>query len=284
MSDKIETISTSIMSDADQHSLKAVFPVIAAGTVSGWCGVLVGHPMDSMKVRIQVNRPFQIGKHSVLSLYRGIAPPLLSTAVLQSLNFTLYENIKSRYYNQLEYSYLSSCFIGAAVAGCVLSLFTAPFSLIKVQQQLNSDKNMIACARDQYNQYGLKVFYRGYTNILIQESIGRGMYFYTYEGCKMLLTKETDAEQQPLATKIAAAAIAGCFSWFSIFPFDVVRTKLQSDSGGVIYRSALHCMKYTYKEGGIRAFYRGLFFTMIRAGPVSAVILPTYEYVKLSLT
>jgi hypothetical protein len=39
-------------------------------------------------------------------------------------------------------------------------------------------------------------------------------------------------------------------------------------------------MVKTYAEHGVQSFYRGISYTLIRAGPVSAASLTTYEFAK----
>jgi hypothetical protein len=74
-----------------------------AGILAGVAGVVVGHPFDTVKVRMQTGdlqraQPFpsEVVQRSLLkratSLYRGILPPLLTTGCLQSLSFGVFEN------------------------------------------------------------------------------------------------------------------------------------------------------------------------------------------------
>lgn len=69
-------------------------------------------------------------------------------------------------------------------------------------------------------------------------------------------------------------------SWLVVYPFDVIKARLQADTTNSKYSSATDCVYKTYQEGGLRAFTRGLGFTLIRAAPVASVILPIYETSK----
>ena len=44
------------------------------------------------------------------------------------------------------------------------------------------------------------------------------------------------------------------------------------------------CFAKTWQEGKLSAMYRGIGFTLIRAAPVAATILPIYEYTKEFIT
>ena len=46
------------------------------------------------------------------------------------------------------------------------------------------------------------------------------------------------------------------------------------------YENTLHCIKQTFREGGVRVFFSGTLLNLIRAFPVSAVILPASEIIR----
>ena len=82
------------------------------------------------------------------------------------------------------------------------------------------------------------------------------------------------------STRMLAASLTGIISWIIIFPIDVVRVRLHLDFDRIKYTNWRDCVKKTYAENGIRSFFRGLTYTLIRAGPVSAASLTTYEHSK----
>ena len=77
----------------------------AAGILAGGAGVLVGHPFDTLKVKMQVARQGSstappadtpscrsaaLPRLSAFGPYRGVLPPLLSTGIVQSINWNLW--------------------------------------------------------------------------------------------------------------------------------------------------------------------------------------------------
>jgi len=113
--------------------------------------------------------------------------------------------------------------------------------------------------------------------MFIMESFGRGVYLWTYEGIKNAL--DGNELIGSVSQKVCSAACAGCFSWFVVYPCDVIKSRMQMDVSCKLYQSFFDCLFQTYKEGGIRALSRGMLFTMIRAAPVASVVLPIYDYV-----
>jgi solute carrier family 25 carnitine/acylcarnitine transporter 20/29 len=74
-----------------------------AGTASGVCLVLAGHPLDTIKVRLQSTQadrfagPWQCLKETIRNegfggLYKGASPPLVMTGFINSIMFGLMVN------------------------------------------------------------------------------------------------------------------------------------------------------------------------------------------------
>ncbi len=264
--------------------------------IAGASGVLLGHPLDTVKVKLQIT-----GKVANLSwsLYRGLIPPLVTTGLISSVNFSIYEKCKEYLSNGNQKDVnLNTIFIAGAFAGTCISIVTSPISLVKVQQQAVTQHGILSCAKSLYRTHGIKTFYRGFSMMFLMESFGRGVYLWTYELVKKQMdpTKEYCAYDHTTNTKAVAAAIAGTFSWAVVYHCDVIKSRLQADIGGKTYRGPLHCFRSTWEEGekstpagksrlmgGLKHIYRGMGFTMIRAAPVAALVLPVYDSIKDNL-
>jgi len=280
-----------------------------AGSVAGASGVLVGHPFDSLKVRLQVGQSLQIQKvnyYILRQLYRGIVPPLMTVGLIQSVNFSLYEYFKHKVpkwfhidgeqYHHSKPVTLATIFTAGTLSGALVSTITTPISIIKIRMQVATEAGIISCIRDVYATRGIRSFYRGYGLSFIMESPGRGVYLGTYEYVKALITsmKHPMMVEHPhtnglsvhhtipidLLTRITSAVAAGIVSWFVIYPFDVIKAQLQLDIGKIKYQNSLDCTRSIYQQYGWKGFFRGLGYTLVRAGPVAATILPMYDAIK----
>lgn len=116
--------------------------------------------------------------------------------------------------------------------------------------------------------------------------MGFGAYFGVYEGTLMLFSSPRETiptsiiEHPTLAAEVAttkmrhpypvlllAGAMAGVLSWLVTFPFDVIKTRVQSTlSPGPEnpYRSTLSTIMHSYRQEGLRVFFNGLKPTLIR--------------------
>ena len=66
--------------------------------------------------------------------------------------------------------------------------------------------------------------------------------------------------------------LAGEGLWLASYPFDVVKSKMQSDGFGEgrRYRNMRDAFGQTWRREGWRGFWKGIGTTMVRAMPVSA--------------
>ena len=76
--------------------------------------------------------------------------------------------------------------------------------------------------------------------------------------------------------------LAGEALWLSSYPFDVVKSKMQTDGFGAEkkYKTMRDCVAATWRADGMRGFWRGVGPTLIRAMPVSA---GTFTVVEMTM-
>src|SRR3569623_1852809 len=103
--------------------------------------------------------------------------------------------------------------------------------------------------------------------------------FWSYELCKRMTTMENETSHQATLKVLLCGGIAGIVTWGSVFPLDMIKTRLQAqtmyDTHGVhglpapnaerqpLLRSrqplnTLQIAQETYRAEGLKAFYRGL--------------------------
>jgi len=203
--------------------------------------------------------------------------------------------------------HLRVTFWGGTLSGFILSVISTPIQVVKIQQQVATTTNIRGTIQHCYNTAGWRCFYRAYTSMLVLEGPGRGVYFGVYEAMKIVInnykyrmrdghTVDNNGEylhtleliqpaytpdfQEERGTRMLAASTAGVTSWIFAYPFDVIKSRMQLDFNRNMYTSTWQCFRDTYMEGGLKALYRGIGYTIVRAAPVAATILPIYESVK----
>eukprot|EP00802_Teleaulax_amphioxeia_P022453 Tamp_22899.p1 GENE.Tamp_22899~~Tamp_22899.p1 ORF type:complete len:323 (-),score=61.65 Tamp_22899:93-962(-) len=274
--------------------------------MAGGVGVLVGQPFDMLKVRMQIANLQNASSSAALAeslqgagaadhggmrhvlrrlrfLYRGSLPPLMTAGLVQSLNFSGFEAVKRTMHPDPLTPAPLPVFWAAGCGGTLLvTLITCPSQRIKIQQQSASKGiGMLRCVSQIVNTQGLAGLYKGYMIHVLLEGVGRGWYMMTYETMKRRLFPQfaeggRDKSQIPLHKRMMAGACAGMVGWTSIYPLDVVRSRIMAQRQPV-YSGALDCAVKTYREGGLPVFFRGIQFSLVRAAPVAACVLPTYD-------
>ena len=76
--------------------------------------------------------------------------------------------------------------------------------------------------------------------------------------------------------------LAGEALWLASYPFDVVKSKMQSDGFGESqkFKGMNDCFRQTWRAEGMRGFWKGIGPTLLRAMPVSA---GTFAVVEITM-
>jgi len=231
------------------------------------------------------------------ALYSGISGPLATVGLVQAINFAVYDSTR-RYlnegqdYNQVPDS-LAQVSTAGFVSGAAVALITSPLVLVKTRQQILGVS--IRQAVDATKGQGMRGLFVGMGPHLLSETIGRAVYYATYEQGKRSIaqykynhapSESHGASQLSIPDRMMAAAMAGIVSWTVIFPWDALKNRLYhqhivmaSHNATILplpKRSALQMTEQMIREGSL---YRGMTVTVLRAGPVAAAVLPVYDTV-----
>lgn len=262
-----------------------------AGTIGGVAGIIAGHPLDTVKVRLQTSSSKTAGlvrtvRHIVqhegaAGLYKGLLSPVLSNAPINAVVFgvqgSVARSLKDAYGHEKLPHTLN--FITGASAGLVQTVFATPSEHVKIQLQVDQhralEQTTIECGRRLYHNHGLKGLFRGWETCILRDVPAFGIYFCTYEAMKAWLTGG-DPDNETDARLLLSGGLAGSMSWVFTQPIDVVKSCVQSQ-GFENQQSALQLTKMHYRAEGLRYFTKGFGATMLRAFPVSAVTFLVYE-------
>ncbi|KAI0364562.1 mitochondrial carrier [Pilatotrama ljubarskyi] len=305
------------MSEVTESTHREISPALDffAGTVAGMAALVVGYPFDTVKVRFQnpqIASKYRSTLHAVFTiireerirgLYRGIAAPLAGAPPLNGLVFSTYRSLlQAQLDDENALPTLSQINLAGAGSGVISSLITTPAELIKIHQQsLVRSLGSARPLRDRdvmlhiWKYHGLGGFYRGITATALRD-VGYGAYFAAYEATLRYWPRPrssssdagSDGEtasnlaSHSIAALLAAGGMAGIAGWVVTFPFDVVKTRMQSTAAAAPnnpYRTTWSTIVASYRAEGLRVFFRGLAPTLMRAIPVNMVTFTTFEAV-----
>ena len=230
---------------------------------------------------------------TVRALYSGASVPLFTVGIIQSINFVTYDGLRRVLHradvsngSSGDYLHNDSLWNVAAagfMTGTSLALITSPLIMIKTSQQVtgNGFREAVRQTLFPHGRLNISGCFAGFHPHLASETIGRAVYYSAYEACKRHIS--ASRQEQGLSSSItvtermAAAATAGVVCWTAIYPLDVLRNRMYSQVGraaGSPTLSTWEMAQAVYRE---RALYRGFSVTVLRAGPVAAMVLPVYD-------
>uniref|UniRef100_A0A672ZM85 Uncharacterized protein n=1 Tax=Sphaeramia orbicularis TaxID=375764 RepID=A0A672ZM85_9TELE len=273
-----------------------------AGGVGGACLLLAGHPLDTIKVRLQTQPKAScaqyvlytgtydcfrktVSKEGVLGLYKGMGAPLAGVAPMMAISFFGFGLGK-----QLQQTDPSKplthtqIFLSGCLAGVFTTVIVAPGERIKclLQVQASSGQSKYAgpldCAVRLYKEQGIRSVYKGTVLTLIRDVPSNGLYFLTYEYLKNFLTPEGQSVSQLSTPKILlAGGIAGILNWTIALPPDVLKSNFQTAADGK-YRGLVDVLRTLLREEGPTALYKGFNAVFLRAFPANAACFLGFEF------
>ncbi|KAF4462698.1 Mitochondrial carrier [Fusarium albosuccineum] len=241
-----------------------------AGSLSGVAKVTVGHPFDTIKVRLQTTNSShftgpmhcvrQTIRHEGLgALYKGFTPPLIGWMFMDSIllgSFNVYrQHLKQReFFSSRE---VNSCFahgVAGGLAGWTVSFIAAPVEHIKARLQIHHP----------HLSKLLSIFWA------IYDVVNRRLHEHT-----QLST--------PLINFLAGGVSAQAY-WLAGYPTDVVKQRIMTDPMGGGSGDGQRRFwrwrdeaKAVYTESGWRGFWRGFAPCFLRAFPANAMAVMTFE-------
>lgn len=264
--------------DNDDDDWMKQLKSFVSGGFGGVCLVLVGHPFDLIKVKLQTSTGYSgmlhafrqiFNQNGVIGLYKGVSAPLLGVTPIFAICFWGYE-VGLQLYDHLIGGTCNNDDVKNMVAGGFSALPTtlimAPAERLKVIMQTSNAGFKQALGRA-WREGGIKSLYKGSMATLARDIPGSIAYFGAYEACKRAFSSP-DKGIQPAAI-LASGGFAGMANWAVAIPADVVKSRWQSAPLGV-YKSSLDVLRKLIVEEGPGALFKGIIPVMVRAFPANA--------------
>ncbi|OMO79514.1 hypothetical protein CCACVL1_13609 [Corchorus capsularis] len=266
-----------------------------AGAFAGIFVSLCLHPVDTVKTVVQSCRVEEksicyigrsiISERGLTGLYRGIASNIASSAPISALYTFTYESVKGALLPLFpkEYHSLAHCMAGGCASVATSFIFT-PSERIKQQMQVGVHyENCWNALVGILKKGGLPSLYTGWGAVLCRNVPHSIIKFYTYETLKrvMLTSMQSSAQPNTLQT-LVCGALAGSTAALFTTPFDVVKTRLQTQIPGSSsqYKSVYHALQDIRTCEGLKGLYRGLIPRLVMYMSQGALFFASYEFFK----
>jgi len=206
---------------------------LISGFVSGVIHTIVGYPLDTLKTIKQSYKRVEVERKS----YRGVVYPVIQVSIVNAIMFGSNDYLKKRCSEKESNLY----------SGILTTLVCTPLDKYKIMKQYNMKYEL-----------NIKNILRTYKNthiVMARELPATYIYLSTYNYLK----------KKDLSTFLSGS-IAGTLSWFTIYPIDTIKTRIQNNSC-ITIKDAI------YK----RNLFTGLTICLIRAFIVNGVNFSVYE-------
>lgn len=292
-----------------QHQM---FIDIIAGTIAGINVTLVGHPFDTLKVRLQTQpmvNPIYNGvvdcfKKTIKwegfgGLYKGVSSPLVGQMFFRANLFLAYGQAKA-YYSENGKKELKTIdyFKAGGFAWFIGGFAECPIDFFKTQMQIQIIKSKTIenyvpeytstkdCFLKIMKMNGIIGAYQGIVPHLIRNSFAGAFHLGFFEKTRLYYAKKGNCSVKDISIMqtIIAGGMGGLGYWVLFFPFDVVKSAAQSDSPDKSkrkFKGMLDIYKILYNnEGGVKRFYKGFSPCLMRAIPANSALLLSSSYLS----
>lgn len=179
-------------------------------------------------------------------------------------------------------------FLSGAFAGGIATASTYPLDLLRTRFAAQGRERIYlslwSSVRDIAHKEGKAGFFRGCSAAVGQIVPYMGLFFATYETLRPTLA---DVQHLPFGSGDAAAGVvASVLAKTGVFPLDLVRKRLQVQGPTrqmYVHRNipeycgVFSTISLILQTQGVRGLYRGLFVSLVKAAPASAVTMWSYE-------
>lgn len=285
----------------------SITDLIAGGT-AGLFEALCCHPLDTIKVRMQLYRKSGqkppgfvrtgmniVQKETFLSLYKGLGAVVLGIVPKMGIRFQSYEFYRSLLRDDNGNISTGSTFVAGVGAGVTEAVLVVnPMEVVKIRLQAQHHsmadpldvpkyRNAPHAAYLICKEEGFSTLYRGVSLTAARQASNQGVNFTVYSKCKEYLQNYHNIEQLPSWETSLIGLFSGALGPLSNAPLDTIKTRLQkstyasNESGWV---RIVKIGRQLVKEEGVHALYKGITPRIMRVAPGQAVTFTVYEYMK----
>lgn len=251
-----------------------------AGLFGGAASIIAGQPFDYIKFQMQLsNRSFSSMVTEIASqrssslrpMFRGTIYPVFAEGIATGFLYSCYtvakENLSCISFSHEDgVNEVAQVCIAGSLAGISYGLVQGPLEFMRMQKVANQS-SFLESVRHVF--IDRRAFMQGMNATLARNSMGMMAYFMTVENASGM-------------NSFVVGGLAGSAFWALSYPLDVVKNTIQSQDykSNQVYRSVGDCASHLYRQGGVKAFYRGFSACMVRSVPANVAQFTIYSAIK----
>ncbi|KAK9463892.1 mitochondrial carrier-7 [Lipomyces oligophaga] len=289
---------------ATDHTKKHYGAGFVAGMCSGVTKICVGHPFDTVKVRLQTAPEGQfksftdcflstIRNEGFMGLYKGAGAPLVGWSIMDSVqlgSLQLYRKVlKQTVYAEDRRLPTMGHAIAGLLGGLTVCIVATPVEHVKARLQVQYGRSgkgqysgTLDCATKLIKEAGIfRGLYHGFASSLIFRT-----HFFFYWGAYDILSRWM-SQYMNLSTptiNFMAGGFSSQIGWVFGLPPDVIKQMIMTDNiAKKKYPTWMSAATEVYRHSGWRGYFKGFIPCMLRSFPTNAASLLVFEGVLRSL-
>ncbi|CEF70772.1 Mitochondrial thiamine pyrophosphate carrier [Strongyloides ratti] len=285
-----------------------LYESITSGFLTGTTTRLFVQPLDVLKIRYQLQEESTFkkggGKYNgiiqsiktiykeegITAFWKGHTPAQLLSQVYAVVQFSTYIQFAkyfSKIFNNNKDNQTISDFFAGSLSGCLSITVSMPLDVIRTKMVAQGTpkiyKNIFHATKKISKKEGYRGFYKGLSASLTQTAPYTGLQFLSYNYLGNLWDNATSTNSSSIGSVICGG-LAGCFSKFLVYPFDVVRHRMQvlpSDRRGfgktTEYIGMIGTFRKIIHEESVIGLYKGLVASVLKASAMAGLSFCTFE-------
>lgn len=276
---------------------------------------LVCHPLDTIKVRMQLSRRGRapgspkrgfvrtgadiVKRETPLGLYKGLGAVMTGIIPKMAIRFTSFEAYKQMLADKQTGQVTGKgTFLAGLAAGVTEAVaVVTPMEVIKIRLQAQHHsladpldipkyRNAAHALYTVIKEEGFGALYRGVSLTALRQGSNQAVNFTAYTYFKeALMTYQPNLEGNGLPgwQTTLIGLVSGAMGPLSNAPIDTIKTRLQktpAEEGVSALKRITVIAGDMFRQEGIHAFYKGITPRIMRVAPGQAVTFTVYEYLK----
>lgn len=257
----------------------------ATGVLFGLTNVVVGHPFDTIKTKMQAQSGFEkmtmrksfafvFKNEGFRGLYKGSIPPLMGSGFYRSIQFSAFEAVYTLFDNSFGKKQIPltngleiRVILGGVTSGTCRALIETPLEYAKIRRQTGSEWKIKDCFT------GLKVTW-------IRSLMLLPSYFIFLDTFRR---KFNFAFQSNILGPFLVSGSASCMAWLIVWPLENIKSQIQAN-----YMKEKNIFKQigliVKDRGGIPGLYRGISPGLIRSFFANGSAFVAMSYAQRKVT
>ncbi|KAM0515092.1 hypothetical protein ACHAQF_009067 [Verticillium nonalfalfae] len=300
---------------ADGKTPPSVATNLIAGGAAGMMEALACHPLDTIKVRMQLSRRARqpgapkrgfvrtgveiVKRETPLALYKGLGAVMTGIVPKMAIRFTSFETYKQLLADKstgvvsAKGTFLAGLAAGVTEAVAVVT----PMEVIKIRLQAQHHsmadpldvpkyRNAAHALFTVVKEEGVGALYRGVSLTALRQGSNQAVNFTAYSYFKEALKNwqpQYEGTNLPSWQTTCIGLVSGAMGPLSNAPIDTIKTRLQkapAEFGTSAWSRITKIAGDMFKQEGFHAFYKGITPRIMRVAPGQAVTFTVYEYIK----